>query len=181
MPAVAEKPKVSKPSGERRYLSKRGDQVLVMESDKRRINRDTGEVMDTVNGRRLAFREGVLVVPAKGNVKGARNERIPRQDVINFLEGKGEPGDDDYQEPHELFGDREEGFVLMPTPVPAMSEEEAQAVVGFAIEGNVEELERLLSEEEDGYERSELIDLVTDTLSKVRLAQETRAAGPPEK
>jgi len=165
MSAVAEQPAVTvpKPSGARVYAAKRDDLV----------DAGTGEIIETVLGKRLQFTDGQLIVPERGAVRGAPGgvARLPRQYVIDHLEGRGEPGDKDYVEPHPLFGDSEEGFILVPRAVPKMSEEEAQGVVGMAIAGDEEGLEALLAAERAGFDRPELTDLVTDTLEKVRAAR----------
>jgi hypothetical protein len=178
MSAVAEQPAaalaVPKPSGARTYVAKRDDLLLILERERRRVDAGTGEVIETVLGKRLQFTDGQLVVPERGAVRGAPGgvARLPRQYVIDHLEGRGEPGDKDYVEPHPLFGDSEEGFILLPTIVPKMSTEEAQAVTGLAIAGDEQALEALLKAERAGFDRPELTELVTDTLAKVRAARE---------
>lgn len=175
MSAVAEQPAVTvpKPSGDRVYAAKRDDLLLILERERRRVDAGTGEIIETVLGKRLQFTDGQLVVPERGAVRGAPGgvARLPRQYVIDHLEGRGEPGDKNYVEPHALFGDSEEGFVLVPRPVPKMGEAEAQGVVGMAIAGDEEGLEALLAAERAGFDRPELTELVTDTLEKVRAAR----------
>lgn len=169
-PAIA----LPKPSGARTYVAKRDDLLLILERERRRVDAGTGEVIETILGKRLQFTEGQLVVPEKGSVKGAPGgvSRLRRQYVIDHLEGRGEPGDKDYVEPHPLFGDSEEGFILLPTVVPKMTSEEAQAVTGLAIAGDEEGLQALLEQERAGFDRPEMTELVTDTLAKVRAARE---------
>lgn len=173
MSAVAEQESVvlSKPRAERVYISRRDKLRLVLLRDKNRISQETGEPVETVQGKWLQFEEGRLVVPDKGTVRGARNEHLDAQYVIDHLEGRGEPGDDDFLPPHDKLGDYQEGFWVMPKIVPALSEEEAQGVVSLAIAGDVDKLEKLLAEEQAGWGRKDMLTLVGDTLEKVREAK----------
>lgn len=167
---------VSKPVKERTYVSRRSDLILVLERDRRRVSAETGETVETVQGKRLRFNEGTIVVAEKGVVRGARGEQLASQYVIDRLEGRGAPGDEDFIQPHPLLGDREEGFWVLPKVAPPMSEEEAQGIVALAISGEVEKLEDLLAAEQDGWERADMLDLLSGTIDKVRAARETAPA-----
>lgn len=170
MSAVAE-PVLSAPPSGRTYVARRSELLLILERDRRRVNQETGETVETIQGKRLQFTDGQLFVPEKGSVRGARGEKIPAQDVIVHLEGRGEPGDEDYVEPHDMFGNREEGFVRLPKIAPALSEDEAQAVVDLAIAGDLEGLEALHAAEQDGWARADMLELIGSTLDKVRAVQ----------
>jgi len=171
MPAVADPPVLSKPKAERVYISRRSDLLLVLVRDKRRVSQETGETGESIQGKRRQFVEGRLTIPEKGVVRGARGERLTAKEAIEHLEGRGKPGEDDYIEPHDLLGDREEGFFKLPKVAPPMSEEEAQKVVELAIAGDVQALEDLHEAELTGWERTDLLELISDTLSKVRAAK----------
>lgn len=178
MSAVAEKPvaAVSKPSGDRRYIARRSDLLLVLSRDRKRVSQETGETIETVQGKRLAFHEGELIVPAKGYVRGARGERLPRQEVIDMLEGRGEPGDEDYVQPHEHFGDMEEGFWLLAQAAPPLGEDETKGIVRLAIAGDIEALEGMLTAEQEGWERPEMVELLSDAIAQVLEARGVPAA-----
>lgn len=168
--AVAEPPTISTPKRERIYVSRRSDLTLILDRDRKRVAQETGETIETIQGKRLRFSEGRLIVPEKGVVRGARGEQLAAQEVVDRLEGRGEPGDEDFIQPHSLLGDREEGFWVLPKVAPAMSEAEAQRVVDLAIARDGDTLEDLLATERDGWERTDMIDLLESTIDKVRAA-----------
>lgn len=170
MSAVAE-PTVPKRRAERVYVSRRDELLIILVKDKKRTNGD-GEVVESVQGRRLQFTDGKLAIPETGIVRGARGERIPAQEVVDHIEGRGKPGDENYIEPHDLLGDTGEGFWAPPVVAPPLSEAEAQGVVDLAIARDVEGLEALLAAEQDGWARADMLELVGSTLDKVRAAEE---------
>jgi hypothetical protein len=171
MSAVTE-PVLSAPPSGRTYVSHREELMLILERDRRQVSQETGETVATINGKRVQFTDHQLFVPSKGTITGARGEKIPVQDVIDRLEGRGEPGDEDYIEPHGKLGDLAEGFWPLPKIAPALSEEEAQAVVDLAIAGDLDGLEALLAAEQGGWAREDMLELIGSTLDKVRAVQQ---------
>lgn len=178
--AVADAPTISTPNRDRVYIARHSDLLLILARDRKRVAQETGETIETIQGKRLKFIEGELTVPEKGIVRGARGEQLAAQEVVDLLEGRGEPGDEDFIQPHPKLGDMEEGFWLRPKLAPPMSEAEAQQVVDLAIARDAEGLHALLTAEQNGWERSDMLDLVASTLDKVEAAQQPEQGANPD-
>lgn len=169
MTAVAEQPKdeIETPSGpppEKVYISHRAELVLVLRRDMPHRNAETGEIVDHTSGEHVQFVDHRLVVPLKGWVRGSKGEQLSATKVIAAIEGDEENG----VPPHHLFGDREEGFFLMPQVPPAPTEAEMAAVVDMAMDADTEGLEALIAREEDAWARPEMLELARGTLERLK-------------
>jgi hypothetical protein len=163
--ATLEKPArmVSAPEGDRVYLSRRSELVLVIKRDLPKTDRE-GNVTETIQGQRVSFSDGQLRVPTSGWVTGTRRERIKAEDVRDFLEGNEEKD----IAPHLLLGDREGGFWRHVEPAPAPSEDELNRVLELAEDRDVEGLEELVAQERAGWARAELLKVAQGSLERVQ-------------
>lgn len=167
MSAVAEHT-VAAPANEKVYVSRRSELKLFLQRDMPLRSQATGEVVDTRQGKRLQFRDGRLVIPlGSKTMRGERGELLDVAEVLDLLEGN----EDEGIPPHMLLGNREEGFWELPKVAPPLGELEAERVVELAIAGDTDELEAMLDAEREGWQRTEMLELVEGALSKVRAAQ----------
>lgn len=170
--ATAEKPKrmVSKPTADVLYLARRKDLRLVIER-KEDIKDAGGNVVRTNLGKRIAFSEGVLRVPARGQMRGEAGEVLAVDEVMAFLEGDEETG----KLAHHLFGDRFEGFWRQDMAPPAPTQAERDTLLELAMDLDETRLLSFIAQEEEGWARPELLESAASTLERVR----AKLAEPP--
>lgn len=173
MATATAEPVVSAPSTDHLFISRRSELTLVMTRSKRVVI--NGEEVDTDYGHTIAFVDGQLRIPRKGWVTDTQGDRVPTKDVLAFLEGT------DDRPPHRMLNNREEGFWRHVEPAPAPTEEEGEAVVVYAEEGNVAGLEDLIAQEEAGWHRESFLKLARGSLQRTKARQEKpKAEAKPE-
>lgn len=154
---------LSAPPAHRRYLARREELKLV-----KRRNRpilDNGEKVDEVIGEAVRFTDGQLIVPFEGELTNAQGgDPLDAAEIIKWLDK------------HPKNGNKEEGFWLYEEPAPAPSPVEQTQIVTAAEDGDAAGLEALIEQEEAGWHREDLLELMRGTLQRVEARQGERDA-----
>lgn len=155
---------VSRPAAGTMYLSRRSDLRLVVKPERKRHDPE-GNVVETLDGQHIAFRDGKLHVPAAEHMRGEKGEQLATAAVKAFLEA------------HPLLGDREEGFWSHKEPAPTPTQDELDRVTELAMDLDAGGLRELIDQEEAGWGRETLLGTARSSLERVdrKLAEQAEA------
>jgi hypothetical protein len=164
--ATLEKPDrlVSTPDSTVVFMSRRTDLKLVKLRERARRNAE-GDVAEVLPGERVAFRDGVLRVPASGKMRGEQGEELDAVGVLKWLLA------------HPMLDDRFEGFWRLEEPAPAPTEAEQATLAALGMELDIDGLEAFIAQEEAGWAREDLLGVARGSLERAkRMAAEREDA-----
>lgn len=158
---------VGKPEAAVTFLARRDELRLIKKAERFRRNAE-GDVVESIPGERIVFRDGVLKVPLTGTIAGENGDALDAPEVIAWLQG------------HKLRGDRQEGFWELEEPAPAPSEDELTQLQMLAEDLDAKGLERYIGEERDGWAREKLLAIAEGSLVRVKAKVEELEAQKAE-
>jgi hypothetical protein len=164
-PATATpEPLMSAPEATDVYMSMKLDLRLV-KTPKYPVYGPSGAQVDMRPGEVLAFREGVLRIPHEGSVTLEDGRQIDAADARSFIER------------HRLLGDQFMGFWRVDPVAPPIGEQELEAIMDAALNGDAETLQRIVDQETAGWGREVLIRRAQAAIEKIeRVRAEFEAA-----
>jgi hypothetical protein len=155
MTEVLDAPLVSSPSKAVVFAARREDLRLVRVP--RYPVRDAGgQQVSETQGTAFQFRHGLLTVPAEGTVQTEDGREVDAADVMAWLMS------------HKRYNDREEGFFKVETAAPPPSPADMALLLKFAREADVAGFERVIAEEQAGWNRKEFLDIATGGLKEAK-------------
>lgn len=161
---VAEKEKVYT------FFARRKDLRLVIKAEYH--DKDgQGQTIRTHLGQRLAFDEGRLRVPAKGQMRGEKGMVLDSQEVLRFLLGDEDSG----RLAHPLLGDKFDGFWLHEEAAPQPTEAERELLAELAMEFDVEGIEGFIRAEMENWKREGLVAEARKALDRARTKRTEQA------
>jgi hypothetical protein len=104
-----------------------------------------GQKVNESPGQTIVFRDGILRVPADGDVTLEDGRKIPGSEVDTFLRG------------HHLWEDKEEGFFEVHAAVPPVSADEMVAITEAMAARDQKALVDILDAELGGWRRDAII------------------------
>ena len=147
------------------YVAKREDLRLV-KKPRYPIRGASGEQVDVTPGEVLQFRNGVLHVPKKGTLQLEDGREVDAAELIPWLDK------------HRLYGDKWDGFWRLDPAAPPVSAEEQATMFEAAMALDVDTLERMLEQEQAGWNRDELVALLKGGIEKIHAALNAALAEP---
>jgi hypothetical protein len=170
MTAVLEEPLVSAPARSVLYAARREDLRLV------RVPRypergASGQQVGETLGQVVVFRNGRLDVPLDGPIMLEDGREVDGAEINEWLQK------------HRRFGDADEGFFKVELAAPPVSEDEMNALVEAAMALDVEKLEEIVRQEEQGWRREALLRVAREGVERIHAfkAQHAAAEAEPEK
>lgn len=148
---------VAQPEPSVTFCSRR-DELVVLLANEEPIFGENGRQVGMRPSQRVEFRHGVLRVPRSGTVKLPRGQKADAAEVLQRLMD------------HDRLDDKADGFWVLPSDVPAPSEEEQTLVTTLGMDGDVAGLKELISQEEQGFGRPELLGPARAALVRVEEA-----------
>lgn len=134
---------IARPKRNRTYLAARANLTLVRSPVRTIRNPSDGTVMDKTEPDRIHFRNGLYT--AKDEAEAEWLEKHPR------------------------FDDPLDGFRLHVTPAPQPSVEELSAILAAGTD--LEQLEEVLAVEREGYARPQILEMVSEQITRLKAAQ----------
>lgn len=163
--AVADEQLVSRPDTKLLFMCRRRDLRLVR-TPRYPVYGASGQKVGEKPGEVLAFRDGVLRVPADGKVVLEDGREVDAASVVEWLES------------HRLNGDIEEGFWRVDEMAPPPSADELRALMNAAMRLDVATLEAIIAQEELGWQRPGIIDPARESLEQITQALASREPDP---
>lgn len=153
---------VSAPSKLVTFAAKREDLRLVRRARYPRY--EGGLPAGETVGQCIAFVNGRLDVPMEGTVTLEDGRTAPAVEILEWLQT------------HRLFGDVFEGFFKVEMAAPAPTQEEMQAMVDAAMALDVERLEEIVRQEEDGWARDAILNVAREGVQRIHAFKAQAAA-----
>lgn len=154
---ATDEPLVAQPDRGSIFLSVREDLRLVKVPRYPRYGAGGAKVGEEP-GQAVQFRDSRIFVPDDGDYELEDGRKIPAAELREWLLQ------------HKRLGDPSDGFWMVETSAPAVSEAETRLVLENALD--VEKLEAIIAQERAGWNRPALIGPVQDQIDKIR-AMET--------
>lgn len=144
-------------------FSARRSELRLVKTPKHPIYGPNGQRQGETVGETIAFRDGVLRVPASGKVTLEDGRQASAEEILEWMRG------------HRLFGNADGGFVEIGQVAPPVSQEEMQVITDAAIALDIETLEAIKREESAGWARETVLTTVEKALTGVAEAKEAVA------
>jgi hypothetical protein len=154
---------VSSPAASTLYMSRRSELRLV-KVPTYPVFGPGGLKVGEQPGLTVEFKDGQFRVPHEGEVILAKGQRIEAGELNTWLQQ------------HPLLHDLEGGFWKVDPVAPPVSQEEMEAITDAALELSEERLRQILTQEQQGWQREQILTTVQRTLDK--LEQATAPAEP---
>lgn len=144
---------VSAPSKLVTFAAKREDLRLVRRARYPRY--EGGLPAGETVGQCIAFVNGRLDVPLEGTVTLEDGRTAPAEEILEWLMN------------HRLMGDIFEGFFKVEMAAPPPTQEEMQAMVDAAMALDVDKLEEIVRQEEEGWQREAILGVAREGVQRI--------------
>jgi len=151
------------------YMSRRSELRLTKRPRRTVRNVHTGELEGVTQGQYIGFRDGQVRIPKTGTVE-----------IQDTLDGGVFEVDAEemhaWMRRHRLFGNRGEGFWVVDPTAPPVSQAEMQTMMTAALEVDVATLARIVEQEEQGWQREQILEPARKALDGAIHIREQQAA-----
>lgn len=141
------------------FYSRRKSLRLVIEPRYEQVAPQTGRALGRSPGVTVEFKENHLALPGSGPVKIANGRKAEAEDLLEALRE------------HDLFKDVHDGFWEVDPSAPPAAAEELQRLVTAGLAGDIATLEKMAGQERAGWQRSELLALIAESIDQVKDAK----------